>query len=82
MLRHSVREAGSAIVFGFIAMDATCASRDLHGGGVAAVHLGQVAALERVDEALGHAVALRAAHGRAGRLQSNERATARVSAAM
>lgn len=33
-----------------------------HGGCVAAVHLGHVVALERIDEALGHPIALRTAH--------------------
>ena len=38
-------------------------------GGVAQVHAADVVALERVDETLGHAVALRTAHGSVHRFE-------------
>ncbi len=40
-----------------------------HRGRIAEVHPGNVVALERVDEAFGHAVALRAAHRGVDRLE-------------
>ena len=41
-----------------------------NGPGIAEVHATDVVALERVDEALGHAVALRAAHRRVDRREA------------
>ena len=41
-----------------------------HSNGIAQVHAAEVVTPKRIDEALGHGVALRAAHGRVDRLQA------------